>query len=180
VTALRRAAHVLAMALALGGGGCGPDTPAQDPASVPPPRLGQRVDFAYQTLDGAPLTTKTLAGRLSVIGFAATYDLPSQALARYLNGVSRRHTPRVNVALLVLEPEENRPLVEAFVRTLGLPYPVAFADAATIAGRGPFAGLHHVPSVVVLDGEGREAWRNVGLVDEDGIRAALRDVERRK
>jgi hypothetical protein len=153
---------------------CVAEAPPEDPSAAP--KVGQRIDFAYETLDGRPLGTATLAGRFSVIGFATTYDLPSQAQARYLNAVLRRHTPRVNVALLILEPEDNRPLVDAFVSTLKLPYPVAFADPPTIAGRGPFGGLHHVPSVVVIDPQGREAWRHLGLADEETIRAALRDA----
>jgi len=170
----RRLAALATFLCAVHLGGCGPDAPPKDPGAAP--RRGHRVDFAFETLDGKPLSTATLAGRFSVIGFGTTYDLPSQAQARYLSGVSRRHAPRVNVALLILEPEDNRPLIDAFVTTLKLPYPVALADAPTIAGRGPFVGLHHVPSVVVLDPEGREAWRHLGLADEDTIRAALRDL----
>jgi hypothetical protein len=114
---------------------------------------------------------------VSVIGFLTTYDVYSQAEARYLATLERRHTPRVNVAALMLEAPENRPLVEAFVASLGLGFPVAIADAATIAGDGPFPGLHHVPSVVVIDRAGREAWRHVGFVNEAALDAAVRAVE---
>jgi hypothetical protein len=101
----------------------------------------------------------------------------SQAEARYLAMLEHQHTPRVNVAALMLEAPENRPLVEAFVASLGLGYPVALADAATIAGDGPFPGLHHVPSVVVIDRAGREAWRHLGFVNEAALEAAVRAVE---
>jgi hypothetical protein len=138
---------------------------------------GPVVHFSFETLDGKTFSTESAAGRLTVVGFVTTYDFASQAEARHLSAVLRRHTPRVNVGLLVLEQPDNRPLVDAFATTLGLPYPVAMADAATIAGQGPFAGLHHVPSVVILDKSGREAWRHVGLVEEHEIHAALRTLE---
>ncbi len=77
----------------------------------------------------------------------------------------------------MLEAPENLPLVEAFTASLGLGFPVAIADSATIAGEGAFAGLHHVPSVVVLDRAGREAWRHVGFVNEAALDAAVRAVE---
>ena len=83
------------------------------------------------------------------------------------------------MAVLVLEASENPPLLEAFAQTMALEYPVALADAATIAGQGPFAGLHHVPSVVLLDRQGREAWRHLGLADEAMMEAALREAEAR-
>jgi hypothetical protein len=114
---------------------------------------------------------------VSVIGFLATYDRDCQAEARYLALLERHHSPRLNVVALVLEAPDNLPLVEAFVAFLGLTYPVAMADAPTIAGNGPFAGLHHVPSVVILDRAGREAWRHVGFVDQAALEAAVRAVE---
>jgi hypothetical protein len=55
---------------------------------------------------------------------------------------------------------------------------VALADAATIAGEGPFSGLHHVPSVVILDAEGREAFRHVGLITQEALEEVLRGIER--
>ncbi|MGK4002759.1 TlpA disulfide reductase family protein [Sorangium sp. So ce1036] len=176
------ACALLALPLALG---CaGGDGATREPASAerPPapalPARGPVRTFSYETLDGRELSTATLAGRLSVIGFVATYDVASQAEARFLAGLVRDHTPRINAALLVLEAEENRPLVEAFVSALKLPYPVALADAATIAGEGPFSGLHHVPSVVILDAEGREAFRHVGLITQEALEEVLRGIER--
>jgi hypothetical protein len=150
-------------------------TPAA-PAAVSLPS-GNAPAFAFTSLDGKPLSPAEVAGRTTVIGFLTTYDVHSQAEARFLAMLERHHTPRINVVALMLEAPENRPLVEAFVASLGLAYPVALADAATIAGDGPFAGLHHVPSIVVLDRDGREAWRHIGFVSEAGLEAAVREVE---
>src|SRR5688572_23680780 len=72
-------------------------------ATAPATTEGPRVHFSYVTLSGEPLSTESLAGRISVIGFAATYDVASQAEARFLSGLLHRHSPRINVALLVLE-----------------------------------------------------------------------------
>ena len=75
---------------------------------------------------------------------------------------------------------ENRPLARIFRDAVGLPFPLAMADAAAIAGRGAFTGIDTVPSVVVLDHEGREVWRKVGVAHADelirAVRDALRDV----
>ncbi len=152
-----------------------PPAPVAALPSTPAP--GPVVRFAYQAIDGRPISTESLTNRVSVIGFLTTYDVHSQAEARYLAQLERRHTPRINVAALMLEAPENRPLVEAFVATLGLAYPVALGDAATIAGDGAFAGLHDVPSVVILDRAGHEAWRHVGFVNEGALEAAVRAVE---
>ncbi|WP_437303961.1 TlpA family protein disulfide reductase [Sorangium sp. So ce388] len=184
---MRPVAPVCLPLLLLAIGCAGSGDAAREPVAGPPAAVanpsrglarGPALTFSYETLDGRELSTASLAGRLSVIGFVATYDVASQAEARFLAGLFRDHTPRINAALLVLEASENRPLVEAFVAALKLPYPVALADAPTIAGEGPFAGLHHVPSVVILDAEGREAFRHVGLVTQEALDEVLRRIER--
>jgi hypothetical protein len=153
-----------------------PPEPAREPAVTTSPS-GSPLHFAYETLDGKPLTSDALRGRITVVAFLTTYDFHSQAEARFLSSIARRHTPRLNAAALILEAAENRPLAEAFTATLALPYPVALADEATIAGEGPFAGLHHVPSIVILDREGREAYRHLGLIEEAALDQAIRSVE---
>jgi hypothetical protein len=178
VRCCRRVRVTTALACVAALGGCSAPAPPEppEPALVLPPS-GPPVEFAFETIDGKPLTTKTMSGRISVIGFVASYDTASQAQVRFLTGLLRHHVPRINVAILVLEPPQNLPMVDAFVSGFRLPYPAALADAATIAGRGPFAGLHHVPSVVILDREGRELWRHIGLIQQDELDVAVREVE---
>lgn len=170
-------AFVLALLSAPLVAGCGGDE-AVAPAPKAPVALVRRpVSFSYATLDGGTLTPESLAGRHSLIAFIALFDTASQAQAQLLLATYRSHTPRTNLAFLVLEPEEHRVLAEAFVEAFGVQVPVAFADAETIAGRGPFAGLNQVPSLVVLDRAGREVARHVGLLDRAGIVALLHEVE---
>jgi hypothetical protein len=170
----RIAGAALALAL-LPGCGAAPRSTAAPAASS---TRGTPLRFAYEGIDGRPVSSDALANRVSVIGLLTTYDVHSQVEARFLAAALQRHTPRINVAVLMLEAAENKPLVEAFARSLALPYPVALADPATIAGDGPFAGLHDVPSVVILDQQGREAYRHAGLLDEAALEAALRAVEK--
>src|SRR5262245_5003659 len=85
-------------------------SPAGDKGPSVPLQKGAPLRFEFTALDGRPVTNESLAGRITVIGFVATYDVASQAQARFLAGLARRHVPRLNVAALVLEPPENRPL----------------------------------------------------------------------
>lgn len=158
---------------------CGSE-PVPEPTIPSSVGRGPRVSFSYPTIDGGTLSTNDVAGRFTVLGFVATYDDKSHAQARFLSVVVRRHVPRINAGIVVLEPEENRLLIETFAKVLEAPYPVAIADEATIAGNGPFVGLHHVPSVVILDPEGREAWRHLGPADNHVIDAVLKALEEGK
>jgi len=174
---LRGRAALLGALLFCGLWGCGG---AEVEVQAPPRAEAERgpgLRFSYESVSGAPLTDESLRGRISVIALITTYDVASQGQTRFLSLLHSRHTPRLNVALLVLEQAENKPLVEAFASSLGLPYPVAMADEETIAGKGPFAELHHVPSVIILDKQGREAYRHVGLMELDALEKAVREVE---
>ncbi len=182
-----RARAIPAALAALTVAGCVAGCVANDQVEAPPvptlsvaptPEKGAPpVAFGWIDLRGRELSTSSVRGRVTVLAFVATYDVASQAQARFLTGLSKRHVPRLNVGLVVLEQETNRPLVEAFVDTLGIEYPVALADAATLAGKGPFEGLHHVPAVVVLDREGRERARRLGLSREEELEELVREVE---
>ena len=171
------AARAVALALAALVASCVPARAEETPTQTRAPTVGPVREFQFETLDGAELSRASLAGRTTVIGFVTSYDVPSQAQARFLANVERRFVPRVNVAVLVYEPPENLPLVQAFVRTLDLRYPAALVDPDTLAGRGPFPGMHHVPAVVVLDRDGRERWRHLGLVEQRELEAVLRSLE---
>lgn len=144
-----------------------------------PPKGGQERNFAFVTLDGKAATSAGYRGRMTLIGFAATFDIGSQAQARFINEVARKHTPRINALLLVLEPPEHRPMVEAFASSLNLGYDVVHADASTTASGGPFAGHNNVPSVILLDREGREVWKNLGLIEAGPLSQAIAEHDER-
>ena len=135
------------------------------------------LHFQYQLIDGKSwLGAESMHGRPSLIGFITTYDMASQAQARFLNGILQKHVGKVQVAAVVLERADNRPLVIAFRDGLGLGFPVAMADADLIGGRGPFGDVHVVPATVLLDKEGRLVWKKLGLATEEEIEIALREL----
>jgi hypothetical protein len=149
-------------------------TERADVGTTSRPARSQPIHFAYPLIDGdGVLRAEALRGELTIITFLTTYDLASQAQARFVSSVFGRHRGHVHATAIVLEPFENRPLVLAFRDALKLPYPLAFGDAELVAGEGPFGDVHAVPSTVVLDGEGRLIWKHVGLAKEDELERAL-------
>lgn len=155
----------------------GPLPIAEAPAPEPG---GPAVSFNYETTDSGRLRSSELQGRLTVIALVATYDFASQAQMKVLGLVQRNHTPRVNVAAIALDPPENKPLVIAFAQSVRANFQVGIGDQATIEGRGPFKGLRGVPSIVILDREGREVFRHTGAMDEKPIHAELDRLEPNK
>jgi hypothetical protein len=152
--------------------------PPEVPPSIVDSTSGAAVDFELPGLDGGVVRSLDLRGRLSLIVVSATYDTASQAGVSMAAALVRRHKPRINGLLIVLEPEDNRPLAKAFVSAMDLPFPAAITDAATVGEAHALAGIRHVPSFVLLDRDGREVWRRVGLANVDVLEAVLREHER--
>lgn len=155
--------------------GCSSTPAAEAPGPV---ARGPVIEFDFASLDDRPVSRQGLAGRATIVAFLATYGDASLLQARYVKKAFREHSPRVNAAAVFLEPIENRPLVRVFRDAADLPFPAAMGDATTITGHGPFAGIDTVPSVVVLDATGREAWRKIGVASNEELRQALREAQR--
>lgn len=137
---------------------------------------GPALAFDIECLDRTRITSEASVGRNTVIGFLVTYDLASQAQARFLREIAREHVPRTNTYAIIVEAAESHPLAVAFADALGLRFPVALVDARTLA-RTAFKDERSVPSVLILDRQGRVAWRKNGIVESKEIHAALRSFE---
>jgi hypothetical protein len=112
-----------------------------------------------------------------VISFITTSSLPSQAQADFLVAMAKHDGDRVFYALVVLESQENRELVELYKKALSIPFPVALADAQTLAGAGAFGDVSAVPVTVLLDRAGRVVLRAEGrVVKSEEMRAAMRGL----
>ncbi|HWL89644.1 MAG TPA: TlpA disulfide reductase family protein [Polyangiaceae bacterium] len=164
--------------LLCGIGGCGG---AKNSAFAEPvgrsqvPTASERgpVTFQYESLDERPVSSAALKGRLAVIAFITTYDMASQAQVNFLVAMAKHDGDRVAYALVALQERRDRELIEVYRTQLEVTFPVALADAETIAGGGPFGDVHTVPTVVLLDREGHVVWRNVGLAKSDELRREM-------
>jgi hypothetical protein len=169
----------------MGAMGCGG---AESAVLAPPPSASARLpvllpagnapQFRFRSLDGREISSDVVLGRNTVLAFLATFDWASQAQARFVSGVERNHRPRTNCYALALERPENRMLVESFIETLSLRYPVAHVPADELA-KTELRGVVSVPSVLVLDAGGNIVWKSHGLVTEETLSQVLHEVERR-
>jgi len=137
---------------------------------------GPRLAFDQEAIDGKRVSSETIQGRNTVVGFITTYDLPSQAQANFLRTVAREHVPRTNVLAVVLERPDSLPLVRAFADTLDLRFPIMMLEANRLKGAG-FPEVPAVPSTIVLDREGRVVWKKSGIVEAKEIDSVLRGLE---
>ena len=168
-----------AMLVLVGSGmlpGCGAKKGAEEPVGISRSEGGPVV-FSYDSLDQRAVSSEASKGKPTVVSFIATWDMMSQAQADFVSVMAKTDGDRVAYYLVALDDRINRELVETFARTLALACPVAVGDSDTVAGRSGFGNVA-VPTTVVLDAEGRVAWRKTGLAKSDELRQVLASVER--
>lgn len=154
-------------------GGCvSTSSPAPVDAAAQPLR-GEPLEFSFSGYNQEVVSSATTRGRVTLLVFVTTYDMASQVLLRRISEVMVRFVPRINAAAVVLEAPRYAELLPAYRDSLRLPFPVVMSDFATQQGRGPFASIQHVPTVLVLDRMGREMARRQGLLAVDEIEREL-------
>lgn len=155
--------------------GCGGPSEAKQPHEA---GSGRYVEFGFGVLDGSVFTHENTRGRVTAILLVTTYDLPSQVAARRLGDAFHQHRPRINAACVALEAVDNVVLVQTFRDTLRLDYPVALADIVELRASSAFASVDRVPTLVILDRDGRERLRHAGLFESEELDAWLDDAAR--
>ena len=141
--------------------------PAQTLPPAPPPT------YAFDSLDRRSVSSEAFRGKPTVMTFVTTYDMLSQGQVDFLLAMAKHDADRVNYVMVALQNGEERELVETYRDTLGVTFPVALGDAATIAGKGPLGDVHQVPTTLVFDAEGHETWRKTGIARSEELRAAI-------
>jgi hypothetical protein len=145
----------------------------KDGASVP---LDKAVTFAFDSLDDRAVSSDGLRGKPTVLAFVTTGDIVGQAQVSYLVHMSKNDGDRVNYAMVALHPRKEIVLVEAYRKTLGVEFPVALADASATSAGGPFGEIPAVPTVVILDRQGRVVWKHTGLAKNEELRGHMRGL----
>lgn len=160
---------------------CGPKEASGPPVgvsdkpgtSVPTDRP---VAYVFDSLDDRPVSSDAMRGKPTVLAFVTTGDLVGQAQVDFLVAMARNDKDKVNYALVAFHPRREIVLVDAYVQTLKVEFPVALADATAMSDKGPFGEIPAVPTVVVLDRLGRVAWKHTGLAKPDELRAHMRGL----
>ena len=157
--------------------GCGPKTAdapvgvSEKPGAAFPDRP---VTYSFDTLDERPVSSAAHRGKPTVLAFITTGDIVGQAQIDYLVAMAKNDGARVNYALIALHPRKEIVLVEAYTSALKVEFPVALADPSVMTSQGPFGELSAVPTLVVLDRDGRIVWKHTGLAKSDELRGHIR------
>lgn len=167
----------LAASIAVAVAGCGPKA-VEAPVGAsdkPGERLPEKpVTYAFDTLDERPVSSSAFQGKPTVLAFVTTGDIVGQAQVDYLVAMAKNDSAKVNYALVALHPRKELPIVAAYAYSLKVEFPVALSDASVMTAAGPFGEISAVPTVIILDREGRIVWKHTGLAKSDELRGHMR------
>lgn len=157
--------------------GCGPKT-AEPPVGVsdkPGATFPDKpVTYAFDTLDERPVSSSAHRGKPTVLAFVTTGDIVGQAQVDYLVAMAKNDGAKVNYALIALHPRKEIPIVEAYTTALKVEFPVALSDASVMTPAGPFGEISAVPTIIILDPDGKIVWKHTGLAKADELRGHMR------
>jgi thiol-disulfide isomerase/thioredoxin len=144
-------------------------------AHAPPPP----VDVTLARVpDGARWSLSERHGAATVVYFFTTWCVLCQGLEPQIAEVAVRGAPDgVEVVGIALDLEGQK-LVAPYVAATKPPYPVLLGGADVAQGRSAFGPIPEVPTVLILDREGRIRASVVGLVSAEALLDRAKDIAR--
>lgn len=160
---------------------CGPKEGAGPPVGVSDRESsallhGDPILYSFDSLDDRLVSSTSMRGKPTVITFVTTGELMGQAQVDFLVAMAKTDGDTIHYALVALHPRKEISLVDAYAKTLGVTFPVAIADPASMSAGSPFGEIVAVPTTVILGSDGHLAWKHTGLAKSDELRAHMRGL----
>ena len=117
--------------------------------------------FVLSNLDGKPVALEPLKGKIAVLSFWATWCGPCRELEPLVVQVAKAYAGNENILFFAVNTDEDQTFVKPFLAQVNWDLPVVYAD-----GLDDFLGVTSLPTVVILDSNGKIAYRVNGYSPE--------------
>lgn len=118
-------------------------------------------EFVLRKLDGTPMPMEPLKGKIVVLSFWATWCGPCRVLEPLFDKAANEYAGSSDIAFLSVNMDADEGKVPSFVAQEKWRVPVVYAD-----GLEDFLNVTSLPTVVVLDRNGKIVYRIGGLIYE--------------
>jgi thiol-disulfide isomerase/thioredoxin len=130
-------------------------------------------DFKLKDLDAKDISLADSRGKVVLLNFWATWCGPCRAEIPSLIALQKRYKDKLQIVGLVVD-EDDDTTVRQIVGAEGINYPIALSTPEI---RMTYGGILALPTVFVINPEGRVVQKHVGLFDpglyETEVRALL-------
>jgi len=130
-------------------------------------------EFKVKGLDGKELSLEAFKGKVILLNFWATWCGPCRAEIPSLIQLQEKYKDRMQIIGMVVD-DDDESVIHAVVRDESINYPVAMA---TNQVRLSYGGVSALPTVFIINPEGKVVQKHVGLFNpvlyETEIRALL-------
>ncbi|MCB9136642.1 MAG: redoxin domain-containing protein [Anaerolineales bacterium] len=148
------------------------DTTTLDASTFYAPDKGKPApDFTLENLDGEQVSLADLRGKVVLLNFWATWCGPCRIEMPTLQ--SRHEKYPEQLALIAIDFDEPKENVAAFVKELGLTFPVLLDPGANIQDAYRVRGY---PTSVFLDQEGVVQFVHIGIMSEEQLDDYLKEL----
>jgi len=130
-------------------------------------------DFQLKDVDGKPLTLAGLRGKVILLNFWATWCGPCREEIPSLIALQNRYKDKLQIIGMLTDDDDDDAL-HKMIETEGINYPVVLATPQI---RFEYGGIPALPTLFVINAEGRVVQKHVGLFNpalyETEVRALL-------
>lgn len=139
------------------------------------PVLGSAPEFTLTTLDGRQVTSASLAGKVVVVNFWATWCTPCRIEIPSLQKLHERRADEGVVVLGIATDAQGSAVVAPYLAERGVSYPVGMATSEL---RRAFGGISALPTTFIIDRDGMIRHRVFGLFAPPAMSAGVRRLLR--